>query len=198
MKRVYGLTGNMGCGKSTVLYFFKQFREVETVMTDQIAKEVMEEPEILSQIAKIFGSPVISHWQIDYEALRDAVYADEKLFRALEEIVHPPVWQKVEEIVAKSTKEIIIVESAIIFETTSEKRFDAIILTACQSKLQKARLEERGHTALEITRITDRQFSLEYKEKYSDYIIRTDGTIKETKARVRKLYQEIMEEEYEY
>lgn len=198
MKRVLGLTGNIGCGKSTVLQYFKEFREIEVVMTDQLAKEIMEEPEVLNQVAKTFGSPVVSHWQIDYSALRKTVYTDERLFRELEAIVHPRVWGKVEEIIANSTKEIILVESAIILETGSEGRFHSIILTTCHSQTQKERLEKRGHTPFEISRIRDRQFPSEYKEKHSGYVIDTDGSHRKTKQQVREIAKRILEETDEY
>ena len=37
----YGLTGNMGCGKSTVAEFFKKYNNVCVLNCDQISKEIL-------------------------------------------------------------------------------------------------------------------------------------------------------------
>ncbi|MDO8507574.1 MAG: dephospho-CoA kinase [bacterium] len=198
MKAVYGLTGNMGCGKSTALSFFKEIEDIVTVEMDKLAHEVMESPEITRKLRQVFGPRVTVNGKLDRRTLGKIVFKNKRLLRQMESIVHPLVWEKTEELITRKEHGIFIIESAIIFETQSQGRFDKIICVTCDEEKQKNRLRKRGYTDEKIINRLNNQFDIGYKERHSNYIIRTDGSLAEMRESVMELYNKIKEENDEY
>lgn len=196
MKQVFGLTGNIGCGKSTILAFFEREKNVVAIKTDDLAKDLLETPKVLKEISN-FGPNVVVEGEIDHERLAEIAFNDRSALRKLEEVVHPLVWKKVEEIICENSG-LFIVESAIIFETGSEKRFDKIICVSCSEEVQRNRLKKRGLSDEEITLRIRHQLSSEYKESRSDYVIRTDDSLLTAAMLASEIYEEIMEENNGY
>jgi dephospho-CoA kinase len=82
--KVIGLTGNIGCGKSTVAGMLRE-RGVATVDADAVAREIrFNDAEARAEIQARFGT---------YEAteLAQVVFADPDALRDLERILHPRV-----------------------------------------------------------------------------------------------------------
>jgi dephospho-CoA kinase len=82
--KVIGLTGNMGCGKSTVAGMLRELG-VAAIDADRIAREVRQnDGEARAAITRRFGT-------IDSRELARIVFADPAALRDLEAIVHPRV-----------------------------------------------------------------------------------------------------------
>ena len=82
--KVIGLTGNIGCGKSTVAGMLRD-RGVATVDADAVAREIRHnDAEARAEIQARFGT---------YEAaeLAEVVFSDPNALRDLEAILHPRV-----------------------------------------------------------------------------------------------------------
>jgi dephospho-CoA kinase len=82
--RVVGLTGNMGCGKSTVARMLREMG-VATVDADAVAREIRHnDAEARADIVRRFGT-------YDAEELSSVVFSDPEALRDLEAILHPRV-----------------------------------------------------------------------------------------------------------
>jgi dephospho-CoA kinase len=82
--RVIGLTGNIGCGKSTVAGMLRELG-VATIDADAVAREIRQnDAEAREQILRRFGT-------FEASALAAIVFTDEAALRDLEAILHPPV-----------------------------------------------------------------------------------------------------------
>jgi dephospho-CoA kinase len=82
--KVIGLTGNIGCGKSTVAGMLRD-RGVATVDADAVAREIRHnDAEARAEIQRRFGT---------YEAaeLAEVVFSNAEALRDLERILHPRV-----------------------------------------------------------------------------------------------------------
>ena len=90
------------------------------------------------------------------------------------------------------------VESAIIFETQNEYRFEAIIVATCNRDEQFRRLREsRGQSDEQILARLDLQLPSEEKERRADYVIHTDCTLPELEQRVTTLYHTLTQQHRE-
>ena len=54
---VIGLTGNIGCGKSSLSQIFTQ-QNIKIIDADIIAREIYNDEKLLSEIYKVFGSNI--------------------------------------------------------------------------------------------------------------------------------------------
>lgn len=177
----FGLTGNMGCGKSTVVEILKKHKNICVLDCDQISKEILFNPKNKSKIEKILGTKV-SEAKI--------IFNDLTKKQKLEEFIHPLVWQEVQKQIKNGFKDTIyIVESALIFETKMENSFKGIILVTCSKKEQFERIKKRNNWSdKEIEERLKNQLPDDEKIKKSLITINTNGSIKELKSKVEQIY----------
>jgi len=177
----YGLTGNMGCGKSTVAEFLKKHEDICILDCDQISKEILFDKKNKSKIEKILETEV-GEAEIIFR------YPIKK--QKLEEFIHPLVWQEVKKQIENGPKNtIFIVESALIYETKMENNFKGIILVTCDKKEQYKRIKKRNNwTNKEINERLKNQLPDKDKKKNILIKIDTSCSIKELESKVEKIY----------
>ena len=144
-----GLTGGIGCGKSTVLAMFKA-HGWQTLQADQIAKDYLcSHREIQIQIKQRFGSSILdSEGNLDLQALAVIVFGDFSELDWLEARLHPLVrahWQKALEV---SPRENYVVEIPLLFENKLEENFDLTVCVVCPDMTVDRRIEIRGLTSV--------------------------------------------------
>jgi dephospho-CoA kinase len=92
-----GLTGGIGCGKSTVTALFKQFN-VPVLDADEIARQVVAvgQPALLL-IQQEFGSDSLNDdGSLNRDFIRELVFSDPEQKKKLEAIIHPLVYQTIQ------------------------------------------------------------------------------------------------------
>lgn len=184
----YGLTGNIGCGKSTVAKLLATHPDVVVFDCDAIAKAIILSEYHRLEIAQILGVTNIP----DPKTIAKIIFQEPQKKRLLEEYVHPLVWQTVQERVERSHNKICIVESAIIFETGSEHKFTAIITVTCSYDEQVRRLKEfRSMRDEEIGLRINQQLPSQTKMDRADFVIQTECSMEELHSRVTSLYHEL-------
>src|SRR5580704_16586784 len=116
-----GLTGGLGSGKSTAARLFAA-HGAHVLQSDAIGRELMEPGQaVYAAIVDHFGSSVVlSDGRLDRAALAKIAFVDERV-EELNAIVHPAVIARQAElseaIFQHDPRAVVIVESALIFET---------------------------------------------------------------------------------
>lgn len=192
----YGLTGNIGCGKSTVAKILAKFKGVAVFDCDQISKELMSSGRYIKEINTILQDNVfdITHGnRPDLPKIAKIIFSHPERKMALEKFIHPFVWQEVEQQVnAQDGKKLCVVESAIIFETRNQDRFTDIITVTCNQVEQLRRLREnRKMSEDQIKARIVQQVPSSYKEKNARYVINTDCSPEQLEQRVESLYRQL-------
>jgi dephospho-CoA kinase len=151
-----GLTGPIGCGKSTVARWLAA-AGVAVVDADAVAREVTEPGQpALAAILEAFGPAVRrSDGSLDRAALAAIVFADGGALRRLEAIVHPAVrprlLARVEEAEAAGA-DAVAIEAIRLVEGGLAELCDEVWLVTCQPSDQRARLAGRGENAADSER----------------------------------------------
>jgi len=192
---VYGLTGNMGCGKSTVAKFFSEFPDVIIFNADQIAKEILCQKKYSKKLLQFFGPAVFSDGKIDLRKVAQLVFNDFQMLERFENFIHPLTRQSICRKIRKKTREehskisFFLVEAPLIYEADWEKFFEAIIVVTCTQTEQYRRLRVyRKLSDEEITKRLARQWSTEEKVRRADFVIDTTCSLEEVKKKVQDLY----------
>jgi dephospho-CoA kinase len=177
MKSV-GLTGGIACGKSTVAEILRA-RGVPVVDADVIAREVVADgTEGLALVTARFPS-VARPGGIDRKALRDLVSRSEQARRDLEAILHPLIGARIVEALANLARggaPLAFVEAALMIETGSYRRYDAVVVVTASSDVQLRRLMARdGMREEDARRFIATQMPLEEKKKVATVVIANDG-----------------------
>jgi dephospho-CoA kinase len=189
-----GLTGGIGCGKSTAARFFAEagFRCIDT--DELIKNEVLLQPDVVVAIAAHFGPQTLTAaGQVDRAAVAKIVFADETALRWLEDLLHPRLFEILRKRLAEDPAADYVVEVPLLFEKQLENWFDFTVCVATTSLLQIARLEERGlPKALAEQRIS-KQLPLAQKLELADYVVLNDGSPDFLRDQINRLVAQLQE-----
>jgi dephospho-CoA kinase len=190
-----GLTGGLGSGKSTAARLFAA-HGAHVLQADTIGRELMEPGQaVYAAIVKHFGKEVVlPDGRLDRSALAKIAFADGRV-EELNAIVHPAVIARQAElseaIFARNPRAIVIVESALIFETKYSEtkhsetkyggsqigdgkpwhhRFDRIIVVTAPEEVKIARFIARSATGEAMTQERRAQLEAEARRRLAQQI----------------------------
>jgi dephospho-CoA kinase len=193
-----GLTGGIGAGKSTVADLFSQKGAV-VIRSDELARQVIE-PQTpgFQQVIDRFGKDLVnSEGYIDRAKLAQIVFKDDAALKDLENIIHPLVRSKTNQIIDQHTSETIIVnEIPLLLEKKMESLFDFLVIVISSEKNRLERLAQRGLTAEQATARMAKQVSDEERKAAADFLIVNDGNLDQLEADVEKIWQTLQERSF--
>ena len=193
-----GLTGGIGAGKSTVADLFSQKGAV-VIRSDELARQVIE-PQTpgFQQVITRFGKDFVnSEGYIDRAKLAQIVFQDDAALKDLENIVHPLVRSKTNELVNQHTAETIIVnEIPLLLEKKMESLFDFLVIVISSEKIRLERLAQRGLTTEQATARMAKQVSDDERRAAADFLIVNDGNLDQLEADVEKIWQTLQERSF--
>jgi len=197
--KVYGLTGGIATGKSTVEEALRGLG-VPSLDADHYARAVVE-PGLPAyrEIVEEFGREVLDDEQrIDRAALGREVYRDADSRRRLEELTHPRIWTAIWKECARLEHRgapIAVVSAALLVESGYHTRFDGMLVVHCPPEEQLRRIQTRdGFTAEQALRRVEAQMPISDKIAIADWLIDTTGTRAETALLVAALVRRWREE----
>jgi len=177
-----GLTGPIGCGKSTVAAHLAS-RGAIVIDADRLAREVTEPGEpALTAIADRFGSEVIgADGRLDRPALGRIVFGDAAALADLEAIVHPAVRPRILaalEAAAESDAVAVVLEAIRLVDGGYLDVVDEVWVVECSAATQRERLAGRGVAADDAERRIEAQAELVARARdAATRIIATDGSL---------------------
>jgi dephospho-CoA kinase len=190
--RLFGLTGNIGAGKSTVARLLAQ-RGVPVIDADKLAREVVQPGQpALEEIRQRFGPGVFQpDGALDRKALGARVFANSEERAALNAIVHPRIAQASAgriAALAEAGHDLAIYEAALIVENGLDKGMDGLIVVDLPEELQLARLRARdGLTEPEARARLAAQLPAARKRERATFLIENHGSEADLEAQVAKL-----------
>jgi dephospho-CoA kinase len=185
---IVGLTGGMGCGKSTAAALFAElgFRRLDADRT--VHEVLMPSAEVTAAIRARFGATVMTPaGAVDRAKLGAVVFADPATLAWLEELLHPRLRAHWDQIYAMAQGEKFIVEVPLLFEKRLENRFDFTVCVTTSSALQLRRLEQRGVSPEIARQRLAKQLPLARKCELADFVLLNDGTLEFLREQVSEL-----------
>jgi len=189
-----GLTGNIGCGKSTVAQMFKEMGAYVLDADKLIHSLYKKGHPVYEKVLKVFGKEILDEsGNINRKKLADIVFRDEEKLRKLEEITHMALYEEVERITKKLPQDsLFILEASLLVEKGSYKNYDKLIVVYAPYEVCKERALKRGMSEEDFERRWKKQMPIEEKVKYADYVIDNSKSLEETYKQVREVYQELI------
>jgi dephospho-CoA kinase len=200
-----GLTGGLGSGKSTVLRMLVELGAYG-LSADELGRELMEPgTAVFATIVARFGDGVVcADGRLNRPELARIAFGEGRV-EELNAIVHPATIARqvelAEAIFARDPDAVVVVESALIFETLHGKgwreRFDRMILVTASDELKIARFVARTGSAdremleAEARRRLARMIPDEIKAPRCDFVISNEGTTDELRRRVLLVWERL-------
>ncbi len=185
-----GLTGPIGCGKSTVATLLGELGAT-IIDADATARAATAPGEpTLPAIRARFGEAVFSpDGSLDRAGLARVVFDDAAALADLEAIVHPEVRRRIEaglEAAREAGALVVVVEAIKLVEGGLAGRCDEVWLITCGESDQRSRLAQRGLPTEEAARRMASQGAdlVERLKAHATRWIDTSGTPADTQERV--------------
>ena len=193
-----GLTGGIGAGKSTVADLFSK-RGAVVIRSDELARQVIE-PQTpgFKQVTSRFGNEIVNEeGKIDRAKLAQVVFNDDVALKDLENIVHPLVRERTNQLMSEQTSETIIVnEIPLLLEKKMESLFDFLVIVISSEKNRLERLSQKGVLEEQAKARMAKQVNDQDRKAAADFLIVNDGNLDQLEADVQKIWQTLQERNF--
>ena len=191
--RVFGLTGNIGTGKSTVARLFAE-KGVPVIDADQVARDVVAPgTEGLQEVANRFSGVLAPDGTLDRKALAARVFDDAQERAALNAILHPRIGLEVRrrlDALAAQGKPVALYEAALIVENGLHHGLDGLIVVTAPVEEQVRRLALRdGMAEAEARARIAAQLPSHEKVRAADFVIENTGAPELLRAQVARVLE---------
>jgi dephospho-CoA kinase len=187
---IVGVTGGIGSGKTTVVNFFSEFKNVAIYVADLEAKKLINSSETIKEnLIKEFGELTFINHQLDRKYIAEIVFKNKEKLEKLNAIVHPEVKKHFQEFVKNNNKkDYIIYENAILFETKSNLICDLIVTVFADINIKIKRVIARDSASeKEVLDRMKNQWQDDKKIVQSNYVI-SNNALAETELQVYKIH----------
>jgi dephospho-CoA kinase len=192
-KIVLGLTGGIGCGKTTAARMFGSFG-AKVIDADAIGHSLLRpKTKTYKKILRAFGRQVLrKNKTIDRKKLAAIVFGDKNLLGVLNRILHPGIISRIKGKIKSVSKGVIVLDAPLLLESKNGNLADRIIVVkAGQANRIKRIREKTGLTIGEIRQRIRSQMPLSHKVRRADFIIDNDSGLKETRKQVSEIRRQL-------
>ncbi|MCG6200902.1 dephospho-CoA kinase [Psychromonas antarctica] len=181
MTLIIGLTGGIGCGKSTVSSFFSELN-IRIIDADLIARLVVAKGQpALKKIEAHFGLGILTDGTLNRGLLRDLIFQDDHHKAWLNNLLHPLIRTEIKRLLAAAEGPYVLLEAPLLFENNLDDFSDYDLVVDLDPKLQLQRASVRdGVSVKSIKAIMDSQIQREQRLDKADFVINNNGVSLQT------------------
>ena len=193
---IFGITGSIAVGKSTVSNFFAK-AGVSIIDADIVARQVVEPGTPgLASITEKFGHQYLNDdGTLNRIKLGSLVFNDQEQLNSLNSIMRVIIQKECSRQFNNlyyNGHKIVAMDAALLIENGDVDRFRPLVVVACPVDLQLTRLMKRNMLSESEARARiGKQLSTEEKIKYADFIIDTSGSLIETEQQTKTILKQI-------
>ena len=198
-----GILGGIGSGKSTVAAEFAKLG-CKVIDADEIAHELLDEPTVKEKVVGLFGRAILSAAadldsteKIDREKLAELVFADARKLSLINEIIHPLVLQRAEELIEQYNRQnqvkAIVLDMPLLVEVGWDKRCDKLIFVDCRQKLRLDRAKKMGFDKNQVKIRENFQISLDNKIAIADNTINNNSEFSALAKQVTDIFSYVVD-----
>lgn len=194
---ILGLTGNIGCGKSSLSKILMQ-NNIDVIDADIISRNIFEDKELLNLVFENFGENIKNlDGSLNRKALGNIVFNDDQKLVILNGLTHPKIKEKILSKINEIRnigKSLVVIDAALLIEGGYLDILDKLIVITCKESIQISRIQLRDNLTKEqaISRMNS-QMSQDEKIKYADYIIDNSGDTNNLKHKAEELIRYMKE-----
>lgn len=192
-KKIIGITGGIGSGKSTVSKFIEALG-FPVYDSDFWAKELVNVDENLkSRVIELLGEESYDeNGKYNRKFVAENVFENQELLLKLNQIIHPAVKIHFENWVNAQNAEFVFKETALLFELKLyESCYQSILVTADENIRIKRVMDRDGRTYREVKEIIDKQMPEVDKVKLADFVIQNNTDLESLKEFTHQVIDEL-------
>lgn len=170
---IIGLTGGIGSGKTFISKIFNSNNIFVVFDSDLCAKQIMEHNiDVIDMVKDKIGKRSYEDGFIQTKYISDIIFNDKNKLNELNKIVHPKVLEELKKFKYNNPNKLIIIESAILFETGIYLQNDYNILVKAPVKDRINRVMNRDKISkVDVLKRINSQWSDSKKMDLADFVI---------------------------
>ena len=191
--KVYGITGGAGTGKSEVIKMLQQNFGGCVIMSDEVARELMQKGNISYQlIVEYFGRDILmDDGEIDRKKLADHVSNNKEALEKLNSMTHPYVKDEIRKLIAEAEASgecrFVALESAILLECGYEDICDEFWYVYTKPEIRRQRMKEtRNYSDEKVDSVMRNQQPDEVFFEQCSFVIKNNTTLSDVYAQLKK------------
>ena len=191
--KVYGITGGAGTGKSEVIKMLQQNFGGCVIMSDEVARELMQKGNISYQlIVEYFGRDILmDDGEIDRKKLADHVFNNKEALERLNSMTHPYVKDEIRKLIAEAEASgecrFVALESAILLECGYEDICDEFWYVYTKPEIRRQRMKEtRNYSDEKVDSVMRNQQPDEVFFEQCSFVIKNNTTLSDVYAQLKK------------
>ena len=187
-KKIIGLTGGIGSGKTTVAKFIEEMG-FPVYFSDDRAKEIVNDDEVLkNKIKELLGEEAYDeNGFYNRKYVSGIVFNDDEMRLQLNALIHPAVKIDFENWVENQNSEFVFKETALLFELKlNESCYKSVLVTADDNIRIKRVMDRDGKTYREVEAVMTKQMPEKDKVKKADFVIYNNSNIEDLKTETEK------------
>lgn len=191
--KVYGITGGAGTGKSEVIKMLQQNFGGCVIMSDEVARELMQKGNISYQlIVEYFGRDILmDDGEIDRKKLADHVFNNKEALEKLNSMTHPYVKEEIRKLIAEAEASgecrFVALESAILLECGYEDICDEFWYVYTKPGIRRQRMKEtRNYSDEKVDSVMRNQQPDEVFFEQCSFVIKNNTTLSDVYAQLKE------------
>lgn len=191
--KVYGITGGAGTGKSEVIKMLQQNFGGCVIMSDEVARELMQKGNISYQlIVEYFGRDILmDDGEIDRKKLADHVFNNKEALEKLNSMTHPYVKEEIRKLIAEAEASgeyrFVALESAILLECGYEDICDEFWYVYTKPEIRRQRMKEtRNYSDEKVDSVMRNQQPDEVFFEQCSFVIKNNTTLSDVYAQLKE------------
>ena len=191
--KVYGITGGAGTGKSEVIKMLQQNFGGCVIMSDEVARELMQKGNISYQlIVEYFGRDILmDDGEIDRKKLADHVFNNKEALEKLNSMTHPYVKEEIRKLIAEAEASgecrFVALESAILLECGYEDICDEFWYVYTKPEIRRQRMKEtRNYSDEKVDLVMRNQQPDEVFFEQCSFVIKNNTTLSDVYAQLKE------------
>lgn len=186
-KRLIGLTGGIGTGKTTVSNYLRDQYALPVLDADVYAREAVTlgSPILLAIIQRYGARLKLPDGQLNRSALGEIIFNNPQEKQWLESQIHPFVRDRFAQELQHLTSNIVVLSIPLLFEANLMALVTEIWVVSCDRSRQIERLQQRnGLTPQQAAARINSQMPLTQKIALADLVLTNDAGLAELYAQV--------------
>ena len=177
---VLGITGGIGSGKSYISSLLREKMNVSVYDCDAEAKRLIcEDYTVRQKLSELVGVNIYEDGKLQKQMLADFLFASQENAQMMNSVVHPAVKKDFLQWVRQQHDEVVVMESAILYESGFDGTVDKVLFVSAPLELRIQRVMHRdGCTRQQVEARINMQQSEAPRGK-ADYVIENDDAKQE-------------------
>ncbi len=193
MKKIIGLTGGIGSGKTTVARFIEE-AGFPVYYSDDRAKDIVNDNADLKQkiIALLGPKSYDDAGFYNRSFVSEMVFTNDELRLKLNALIHPAVKIDFENWVETQNSELLFKETALLFELRlNEQCWKSLLVTADDAIRIKRVMDRDQKTYRDVETIIQKQMPEKEKIRFADFVIFNNQGVEELKSETQQILMKI-------